>query len=79
MLKAIKSWLQFNGIETRRKIKIKGATNTPSLKEERVPTKEELAYPPQFLTKNLKEKLLMSLSIFKLHGQKSLNTFIPIM
>lgn len=41
-LKAVKSWLSHNGSEIRRKIKIKGARDTPSLKEERVPTKEEL-------------------------------------
>ena len=41
-LKAIKSWLSHNGKETRRKIRIKGARDTPSLKDERVPTKEEL-------------------------------------
>ncbi len=41
-LKAVKSWLSHNGKEVRRKIKIKGSEDTPSLKEERVPTTEEL-------------------------------------
>lgn len=41
-LKAIKSWLSHNNIELKGKIKIKGTQDTPSLKDERVPTKEEL-------------------------------------
>jgi integrase len=41
-LKAVKSWLAHNGKEIRRKIKIKGSEDTPSLKDERVPTNEEL-------------------------------------
>jgi hypothetical protein len=41
-LKAVKSWLNHNGKEVRRKIKIRGARDTPSLKDERVPTREEL-------------------------------------
>jgi len=41
-LKAVKSWLSHNGKEVRRRIKIKGARDTPSLKDERVPTPDEL-------------------------------------
>ena len=41
-LKAVKSWLAHNGIEIRRKIKIKGADDTPTLRDERVPTQQEL-------------------------------------
>jgi len=41
-LKAVKSWLSHNGKEVRRGIKIKGARDTPSLKDERVPTQDEL-------------------------------------
>jgi len=41
-LKAVKSWLSHNGKEVRRRIKIKGARDTPSLKDERVPTQSEL-------------------------------------
>ena len=41
-LKAVKSWLNHNGKDIRRKIKIRGARDTPSLKDERVPTREEL-------------------------------------
>jgi len=40
--KVVKSWLAHNGIQLKRKIKITGAHETPSLKDERVPTKEEL-------------------------------------
>lgn len=42
MLKAVRSWLSHNGKEVKRKVKIKGALDTPSLKDERVPTREEL-------------------------------------
>lgn len=41
-LKAVKSWLAHNGKEVKRKIKIRGSEDTPSLKDERVPTNEEL-------------------------------------
>ncbi len=41
-VKVVKSWLSHNSVELKRRIKIKGATEAPSLKEERVPTKEEL-------------------------------------
>ncbi|MCL4518687.1 MAG: site-specific integrase, partial [Thaumarchaeota archaeon] len=41
-VKAIKSWLSFNDIEIKNKIRIEGASDTPTLKNERVPTKEEL-------------------------------------
>ena len=42
VFKAIRSWLSHNGKDVRRKIKIRGAGDAPSLKDERVPTKEEL-------------------------------------
>jgi len=41
-VKVVKSWLSHNDVELRRKIKIRGANDTPSLREERVPTREEL-------------------------------------
>jgi len=40
--KIVKSWLAHSGIQLKRKIKITGAHETPTLKDERVPTKEEL-------------------------------------
>jgi hypothetical protein len=42
VVKAVKSWLTHNGVEIKRQIKIKGANDTPSLRDERVPTQEEL-------------------------------------
>jgi hypothetical protein len=39
-IKVIKSWLAHNGIELKRKIEITGVREAPTLKEERVPTKE---------------------------------------
>lgn len=41
-LKAVKSWLAHSGIEIKRKIKIRGADDTPTLREERVPKPMEL-------------------------------------
>ena len=41
-LKSVKSWLSHNGKDIRRKIRIKGARESPSLKDERTPTKTEL-------------------------------------
>jgi integrase len=41
-LKAAKSWLVHNRIEVKGKIKIRGVQDTPTLKDERVPTKPEL-------------------------------------
>jgi hypothetical protein len=42
VIKAVKSWLSHNYIEIKGRIKIKGARETPSLRDERVPTQEEL-------------------------------------
>jgi hypothetical protein len=42
ILKAVKSWLGHNRIEVKGRIKIKGVQDTPTLKDERVPTKDEL-------------------------------------
>ena len=42
VLKCVKSWLAHNGKEVKRKIRIKGARDAPTLQEERVPNKEEL-------------------------------------
>jgi len=41
-VKAAKSWLLHNRIEIRGKIKVSGAEDTPTLRDERVPTKQEL-------------------------------------
>jgi hypothetical protein len=41
-LKAVKSWLSHNRVEVRGRIKIKGIQDTPTLKDERVPTRDEL-------------------------------------
>ena len=42
VFKAIRSWLSHNGKDIRRKIKIRGTGDASSLRDERVPTKEEL-------------------------------------
>jgi len=41
-LKAVKSWLAHNNLEVKRKIKIRGVRDTPTLRNERTPTPEEL-------------------------------------
>lgn len=42
VLKSVKSWLSFNGKVVTRRIQIRGAQDTPTLRNERVPTQEEL-------------------------------------
>ncbi|MGC8558550.1 MAG: site-specific integrase, partial [Nitrososphaeria archaeon] len=42
VIKAVRSWLSFNDIQISKKIKIRGVMETPTLKNERVPTQEEL-------------------------------------
>ncbi|MGI0130575.1 MAG: site-specific integrase [Thermoplasmata archaeon] len=41
-IKAGKSWLLHNGVKVQRPVKVRGANETPSLKDERVPTQDEL-------------------------------------
>jgi site-specific recombinase XerD len=41
-VKDVKAWLAFKGVYVRRKVKIEGATDSPSLKDERTPSQEEL-------------------------------------
>jgi len=41
-MKALRSWLAHNNRQLKVKIKIKGIDETPTLKDERVPTLEEL-------------------------------------
>ncbi|HVB12366.1 MAG TPA: hypothetical protein VNE86_04475, partial [Nitrososphaerales archaeon] len=41
-IKALKSWLAFNDIEVKTKIKIEGAEDTPTLRNERTPTQDQL-------------------------------------
>jgi len=43
-IKIAKSWLAHNEIQLKRKIRITAANETPTLKDERVPTKEELKH-----------------------------------
>lgn len=59
ILKSVKSWLSFNGVEVRRRIQIRGARDTPTLKDERVPTQEELR--KIFLAADAKTRLACAL------------------
>ncbi len=54
-LKAVRSWLSHHGIQLTRPIKIAGASATPTLSEERIPTQEELRRI--FLAAYLKERV----------------------
>lgn len=60
-LKAVKSWLLHNRIEVRGTIKIRGVQDTPTLKDERVPTKPELKTPAPCLLINVNPHLLESI------------------
>ena len=42
IIKALKSWLAHNGIQVTREIKIRGAEDAPTLRDEKVPTQPEL-------------------------------------
>jgi hypothetical protein len=42
-LKAMRSWLRYNDITLTRKVKIRNSTATPTIENEQVPSKEELA------------------------------------
>src|SRR3989441_9554890 len=41
-LKALRSWLSFNGVPWEHRIKVRGTQQTPTLTKERVPTQDEL-------------------------------------
>jgi hypothetical protein len=41
-LKALRSWLSFNGVPWEHRIKVRGTQATPTLEKERVPTQDEL-------------------------------------
>lgn len=62
MLKPVRSWYLFNGIQITRKIKIKGSNSRPSLKNERVPTQDELK--SIFLAGDTRERLACSIMAF---------------
>jgi len=59
VIKSVKSWLIFNDIKIDKKIIIRGAKDTPSLKDERVPTQPELR--KIFLSGDLKARTICSL------------------
>ena len=43
LVKAIKSWLRYNDVTLSRRIKVRNSTATPTIENEQVPSKEELA------------------------------------
>jgi len=59
IVKPVKSWLEYNGLELKRRIKIKGVDSTPTLEQERVPTREELATILRYLDKRGKAMATM--------------------
>jgi len=62
IMKSVKSWLSFNGISIKQKIKIKGVDSTPSLKDEKIPSQEELK--KIFLSGDKKSRVASSLMAF---------------
>lgn len=59
VVKAVRSWLTFNGREVKRQIKIRGAYATPTLQDERVPSQDELKRI--FLSGDEKSRLICAL------------------
>jgi len=62
IMKSVKSWLSFNGISIKQKIKVKGVDSTPSLKDEKIPSEEELK--KIFLSGDKKSRVASSLMAF---------------
>jgi len=62
IVKSVKSWLSFNGISIKQKIKVKGVDSTPSLKDEKIPSQEELKRI--FLSGDKKSRVASSLMAF---------------
>ncbi len=62
MIKPVKSWLAFNGRNTTRKIKISGLNSRTSLKNEKVPTQDELK--AIFLSGDSRERLACAMMAF---------------
>ena len=62
MVKPVRSWYAFNGMPITRKVKIKGSNSRPSLKNERVPTQNELKNV--FLSGDSRERLACAIMAF---------------
>jgi site-specific recombinase XerD len=62
MVKPVRSWYAFNSIPITRKVKIKGSNSRPSLKNERVPTQDELKNV--FLSGDSRERLACAIMAF---------------
>ena len=62
MVKPVRSWYAFNGIPITRKVRIKGSNSRLSLKNERVPTQEELKNV--FLAGDTRERLACAIMAF---------------
>ncbi len=58
-LQAVASWLGFNDLQLRKRIKVRGADETPSLKDERVPTKDELHHILLSATKQSRVRIIL--------------------
>jgi len=69
VLKSLKSWFSFNDLDIKKKIKVRGVNDTPSLKDERVPTQSELKRI--FLAGDLKSRLA---SVLVAHGGLRIET-----
>lgn len=72
-VKAIRSWLNHNEVELKRRIKIANRDFTPTLQNERVPTKEEL----QYLLVHADDRAKVAMSLIGMAGLRleTLGTF----
>jgi integrase len=72
-VKAVRSWLNHNEIELKRRIKIANRDFTPTLQNERVPTKEEL----QYLLIHADDRAKVAMSLVAMSGLRleTLGTF----
>ncbi|MCL4345600.1 MAG: site-specific integrase [Candidatus Thermoplasmatota archaeon] len=62
LIKPVRSWYAFHGVPVTRKVKIKGTNARPSLKNERVPTQDELKNI--FLAGDSRERLACAIMAF---------------
>ena len=62
LVKPVRSWYAFNGLPITRRVRIKGSNSRPSLKNERVPTQDELKNV--FLAGDSRERLACAIMAF---------------
>lgn len=74
IMRALKSWLSYNDKEIKKKVKIRGAGTTPTLKDERIPTPRELK--SIFLSGDKKSRVACALVAHSGLRLESLGTYL---